>query len=146
MARIDKKIDCPIVLSQTHFTLLAGLAELWELSHPEATRDVAVRAAESDEVALRLAPYYRKGLCLGNKAYIGHQKVENYRREFGDLSTGKRVHVKLSYDDWLLISPYQNAIDCPRSHAVALLVIGGLSIVSRETFEKGVIVNGIVWL
>lgn len=130
--RIDKKTDCPIILSKQNYAKLSALSELSGQSDPETAKDIAVKSAENVETIETLVPYFKKGLILGNRAFIGHAKRENYRHLLGDLTMGKRVHVKLTYDDWLKISPFQNALDCPRSHAVALLIVVGLERVKEH--------------
>lgn len=127
MQRIEKKKDAPFLISESIDVQLRNLSKHWNLSLQATAHDVIMDAISDSDIILKLAPYFKKGFCIGDSAYfMGHAKTGNYKVLLGNMNNPKRVHVKLPYDEWKVVSSLEDALGCPLAHACALLVTLGL--------------------
>lgn len=121
-----KKKDIPVTLAQSDFTALKQFADDHGISEQEAAKRISLAASQDVKVLRSIAPYFKEALILPENAWLGEWRTPSYEHEFGDLSFASRVHVRVGADEWSLLSPIWHAMACPKSHAVALLIIKGL--------------------
>lgn len=120
---MEKKHDVPVNLATQHYALLVQYGDQHDLTDPVAAHDVLMKAASSDDVLSQFAPYLKRTLLLGDHALIGYPDNPDYRHLYTWQSTfTKRVHVKLSHQEWLQVSDIAHALAAPLNHTVCLLL------------------------
>lgn len=120
-----KKTDVPILVQSPYFEYVAD-TDNGTKTNPRLFHDYIMSHIVDDNFISFICPYFFRSMTRNSCAWFGGPNPLQYKRELNGRERGRRIHVKLSYEDMDIIGPVECAMNVPMNHLLEFIVVKGV--------------------